>query len=78
MIRTVFVEFNLGDVEDPEIYLAMPVYEWQQTEAGKWAMEHGKDMSYRVGSDYNTMGYRVTIYGELEEKDHTFFKLKYG
>jgi hypothetical protein len=68
----------MGDVEDPEIYLAAPVYEWQQTEAGKWVMENGKDLQYRVDPNMNTMGYRVVIYGSLEEKDHTFFKLKYG
>lgn len=78
MIRTVFCEFNLGDVEDPEIYLAVPVCEWQKTDAGKWVMEHGKDVSYRIGTDYNTFGYCVTIYGYLDEKDLTYFRLKYG
>ena len=77
-MRTIFHQFNMGDVEDPEIYLAAPVYEWQQTEAGKWVMENGKDLQYRVDPNMNTMGYRVVIYGSLEEKDHTFFKLKYG
>ena len=29
----------MGDVEDPEIYCAEPIYQWQQTPAGKWCME---------------------------------------
>ena len=35
-IRTLLHEFRLGDVEDPEIYAAQPIWEWQQTEAGAW------------------------------------------
>jgi hypothetical protein len=67
----------MGDVEDPDLYLAAPVYEWQQTEAGKWAMEHGKDMQYTCHPDMVTYGYKVTVYGMLEEKDATFFNLKF-
>jgi hypothetical protein len=33
-------EFNMGDVEDPDLYAAQPLYEWQQSEQGKWIMEH--------------------------------------
>jgi hypothetical protein len=25
----------MGDVEDPELYAAQPLYEWQQTEQGQ-------------------------------------------
>ena len=31
----IFHQFNLGDVEDPDIYAAQPIWEWQQTEKGK-------------------------------------------
>ena len=34
--------FNMGDVEDPEIYVAGPLFDWQQTEKGKWIMEKTK------------------------------------
>jgi hypothetical protein len=77
MIRTTFHQFNMGDVDDPHIYVAAPIYDWQQTEAGKWAMAHGQDMRYDINPDVNTMGYRVTIYGQLDEKDLTFYRLKY-
>jgi hypothetical protein len=30
----IFHEFTLGDVEDPEIYAAQPLCEWQTTEMG--------------------------------------------
>lgn len=78
MIRTIFCQFSLGDVDDPEIYLAAPVYEWQQTDHGKWVMENCKDVSYSVSTESDTFSYRVTIYGHLEDKEHTYYRLKYG
>ena len=33
-------EINMGDVEDPDLMIAAPIYEWQQTESGKWIMEN--------------------------------------
>lgn len=30
-----FHRFNLSDVEDPEIYAAQPIWEWEQTEIGR-------------------------------------------
>lgn len=73
----IFHEFNLGDVEDPEIYAAGPLYEWQQTEKGQWVMQHCPDPTYRVMVDPNNFGYKVAIYGELSQKDATYFTLKY-
>ena len=28
-------EILMGDVEDPDLMIAAPIYEWQQTEAGR-------------------------------------------
>ena len=32
-------EISMGDVEDPDLYIAQPIYEWQQTDAGKYVMD---------------------------------------
>ena len=32
--------FNMGDVDDPDLYAAQPIMEWQESEAGAWVMEH--------------------------------------
>jgi hypothetical protein len=75
----VFKSFLLGDCEDPEIYAAHPIWEWQQTEAGKWVMEHAIETpSFRITSDPLTYGYRVDVYGKLEGSDLTYFKLKWS
>lgn len=73
----VFHEFNIGDVEDPEIYAGHPLWEWQQTEAGKWVMQHCPNPTYKTMVDQNTYGYKVVIYGELSAEDATYFTLKF-
>jgi hypothetical protein len=78
MKEYLFHTFRMGDVEDPQIYAAQPIYEWQQTEQGQWVMEHSKDPSFRVNNDAYSWGYTVTISGPLEEKDAVYFKLKWG
>lgn len=55
----------MGDVEDPDIYAAQPIYEWQQTEQGTWAMEHAHDLTYYIGADPHGFGYLITIRGDL-------------
>ena len=71
-------EFILSDVDDPEIYMAAPIWEWQQSPAGAWVMEHAVEKPYwhkRV--DMPTYGYRCTIVARLSEVDQVFFRLKY-
>lgn len=73
----IFHEFTMGDVEDPEIYAASPIYEWQQTDQGKWVLEHCSNASYKIMADYTSFGYRIVIYGDLSQEDATYFTLKY-
>lgn len=68
----------MGDVEDPDIYVAAPIYEWQETEHGRWVMSHCKDPTYNIGADPAYMGYRVTLSGPLTESDAVFHELKWG
>jgi len=70
--------FNMGDVEDPYLYAAFPISEWQNTEHGKWVMENALEPPvFNIDVDPWKYGYRVTIVGELKPEAATFFKLKY-
>ena len=69
-MRMIFHEFSMGDVDDVDIYVAQPIWEWQQTEHGKWVMEHGQDLTYLTGPDVDTFGYKVSIVGDLPEGPH--------
>ena len=78
MRKITFHTFRMGDVEDPEIYAAQPIYEWQQTEQGKWVMEHCADPVYNIGPDPSYLGYKITLWGELKDEDAVFHELKWG
>jgi hypothetical protein len=70
--------FRLGDVEDPDIYAAEPIWAWQQSAAGCWVMEHAVEKPYWTRrTDYQSYGYEFKIIARLSEADAVFFKLKY-
>jgi hypothetical protein len=72
-------EFAMGDVEDPELYAAEPLWQWQQSEAGQWAMEHAVEKPYWIQSlDYNSWGHKFKVMARLSEQDQTFWILKWG
>lgn len=72
-------EFTVGDVEDPEIYAAQPIWEWQESDAGKWVMENAVEQPYYIqGLDYNSWGHRYKIMARLSEQNQTFWSLKWG
>lgn len=78
-IKTLLYSFNLGDVEDPQIYAGVPLCEWQQSEAGQWCMENCIETPvWHTYPDTLNWGYKVTVTGLLKDADHTFFHLKYA
>lgn len=71
-------EFTMGDVEDPDLYAGEPLWQWQNSEAGKWVMEHAVEQPYWIRqSDLNHYGYKFKIMARLSEPMQTFFKLKF-
>ena len=69
-------EIHMGDVEDPDLWVASPIYEWQQTEAGKFVMEHAVEKPYWIsGVDYTTYGTVYKIMARLSEQNETFWRL---
>ena len=71
--------FKLGDVEDPEIYAADPIWQWQQTEQGKWVMENSLEQPYYTSRVDNThWGYSFAIWANLSDEHASYFLLKYG
>ena len=71
-------EIRMGDVEDPDLYAAQPMLDWQESEAGQWIMEHAVETPFwhRVISPY-TMGWTYYIIARLAEHDQTFWALKW-
>ena len=76
-IHTVVVHsFNMGDVEDPDLFAGQSLYEWEKSNPGKWIMEVSalQPSWHRIPRDF---GWRYEIRAYLAEKDYTFYKLKY-
>ncbi len=71
--------FTVGDVDDPEIYAAQPIWDWQQTPAGKFVMENTyTEPVFNRHIDHLTWGYKFAIIAELEKKKLSEFYLKFG
>jgi hypothetical protein len=70
--------FNMGDVEDPDLYAAQPIMDWQNSEAGQWVMEHAIETPFwhRHVNPY-TFGYTYYIVARLSEQDQTYWTLKW-
>jgi hypothetical protein len=78
-VSVLLYSFNMGDVEDPEIYAAQPLWDWQQSEYGQWCMTHcAETPSWNIGHDYNTYGYKCMVWGKLSDQDYTFHQLKWA
>ena len=79
-IHTVVVHrFRMGDVEDPDLYAAEPLYQWQQSEMGKWVMERAVDTPewhrHNNQMEWNT---QYAVVAKLKDVDYTFWVLKWA
>lgn len=69
---------KMGDVEDPDLLVAQPIYEWQKTEAGKYVMENSVPRpSWTRHMDHMTYGYKYIITAYFTPKKLTYYKLRF-
>ena len=72
-------EFTMGDVEDPDLYAAEPLLEWQHSEMGKFVMSKAIETpEWHRHADHTTYGYQYAVVAKLKERDYTFWVLKWG
>lgn len=54
--------FRMGDVDDPDLYAAQPLYEWQKSEFGQWVMKNAADTpTWHRMADPTSYGYQYKI-----------------
>ena len=71
--------FTLGDVEDPDLYAAEPLLEWQRSEKGAWVMAHAVESPvWHRMIDHSSFGYCFVIRAKLKDVDYTFYQLKWS
>lgn len=78
MIKLVVKTLEIGDVEDPEIYLGAVAYDWLQSEHGKYVKEKAKDLTYHRQINYSSYGYSFKITAVFEDSEAVIYKLKWG
>ena len=71
--------FRMGDVEDPDLLVADPIWRWQQSDAGKFIMENAIEQPYWIRiNDYTSYQIKYRIMARLSDQIQTFWKLKWG
>jgi len=70
--------FTMGDVEDPDLYAAQPLWEWQESEQGKWIMTHAVETPvWHRTADPISYGYKYAITAKLQGARLTEYLLKH-
>lgn len=72
-------QFSMGDVEDPDLYAAQPLCEWEQSEQGQWIMKNAFETPtwHRI-ADPVTFGYKYCVRAKLMGPALTEWLLRYG
>jgi hypothetical protein len=71
--------FTLSDVDDPDIYAAGPIFDWERSEAGQWIMAHAVEQPvWHRTVDPVMYGYKYKIKARLKAVDYTFWALKWN
>lgn len=78
MRRIVFGVLRLGTVEDPELYAAIPLLEFMDTDKGQWVKKNCADPIYTTRFSHDTYGYEVVIYGKVSELAATEYYLRFS
>ena len=77
--KVIVHRFTMGDVEDPDLYAAEPLWNWQQSEAGKWVMENALDTpEWHRHADPTNWGHSYAVSAIFEAKKLTEFYLRFG
>ncbi len=79
-VKTLVVhEFSMGDVEDPDLFAAEPLWKWEQSEQGQWIMKNACDTpTWNRYADPSTYGYKYQIKAKLVGPALTEWLLRYG
>jgi len=71
--------FIMGDVDDPDLYAGQPLWEWQQTDKGKFVMDNAVEPPvYNKTIDHTQFGYKFYIKAKLPEKKLSEMYLRWG
>jgi hypothetical protein len=71
--------FFVAECEDPDIYAAQPMWEWENSEQGKFIKDCAVGTpTFHKQLNYRELTYEFVITAELPSKKLTEFYLKWG
>ena len=72
-------QFRIADSDDPELYAAEPLIQWEKSEQGQWIMKNAMETpTWITVLDPNMHCYQCIIKAKFTPEMYTFWKLKYG
>lgn len=75
---TLVKEIIMGDVEDPYLYAAFPISQWEKTEEAEYVKSHSKEqLVFYCDRSVDNWGIVIRIYADLEGEALTYYRLKY-
>ena len=77
--KVVVHRFKMEQFEGPEGYGVQPLWDWRDSEKGKWVMDKAVDTpEWQRHMDYATYQYHYIIVAKLKDIDYTWWQLKWG
>lgn len=73
--------FTIGDVDDPDLFAADPLYTWRNSPAGKWVLENAIEVpvTYRtLDPSSGWWGYTYKVVAKFHEINITEYYLRWG
>ena len=71
--------FTMGDVEDPDLYAAEPLMQWQNSEQGQWVMKNAVETPmWHRHVDSVSFGYKFSITAKLQGAKLTEWLLRHA
>lgn len=75
---TLVKEILMGDCEDPYLYAAFPISEWEKTDEAEYVKSHSNgELVFFCDADPTTYGFKIRIYAPLTGEALTYYNLKY-
>jgi len=76
--KVVVHTFRMGDVEDPDLYASEPLMKWQDSDEGKFVLEHAVETPiWQKHVDNIYWGWQFVIIAELEKKKLSEYYLRF-
>jgi hypothetical protein len=70
--------FTVSDVDDPDIYAAGPLFDWERSEVGQWVFKNAIESPiWQQQFDLTTYGHKYVITAWLKEQDITYYCLRW-